>query len=55
MYIFVTILIFIVCILLILIVQYRTQKEVVCSKLTGNTQTMGVRKTPIFLKRQHGH
>ncbi|HQA76121.1 MAG TPA: preprotein translocase subunit SecG [Salinivirgaceae bacterium] len=52
MYIFVTILIFIVCILLILIVLVQNSKGGgLAANFTGNTQTMGVRKTADFLEK----
>ncbi len=52
MYIFVTVLIFIVCILLILIVLVQNSKGGgLAANFTGNTQTMGVRKTADFLEK----
>ncbi len=52
MYIFVTVLIFIVCVLLILIVLVQNSKGGgLAANFTGNTQTMGVRKTADFLEK----
>ncbi|HON18548.1 MAG TPA: preprotein translocase subunit SecG [Salinivirgaceae bacterium] len=52
MYIFVTILIFIVSILLILIVLVQNSKGGgLASNFTGNTQTIGVRNTADFLEK----
>ncbi|MDD2563308.1 MAG: preprotein translocase subunit SecG [Salinivirgaceae bacterium] len=52
MYIFITVLIFIVCVLLILIVLVQNSKGGgLSANFTGNTQTMGVRKTADFLEK----
>jgi len=52
MYVFITILIFIICILLILIVLIQNSKGGgLSANFTGNTQTMGVRKTADFLEK----
>lgn len=52
MYIFLTVLIFIVCILLILIVLVQNSKGGgLSANFTGNTQNMGVRKTADFLEK----
>lgn len=52
MYIFITTLIFIVCVLLILIVLVQNSKGGgLSANFTGNTQTMGVRSAADFLEK----